>query len=65
MKFNIYHILLLIMYFCLFTLSVFALYLNKDQIAIQSLEVILFFASGGMSSYFYAKKIKRKSKDKC
>ena len=53
------------MYFCLFTLSVFALYLNKDQIAIQSLEVILFFASGGMSSYFYAKKIKRKSKDKC
>ncbi len=39
----------------LMSLVGFALYLNKDQIVLEAMKAILFFGSGGIGGYAYAK----------
>lgn len=41
----------------------FALYLNKDQVVMEALKAVLFFGSGGIGGYAYAKKSIKHTED--
>jgi len=40
---------------CLFILIGFALYMNKDKIVMEALKAVLYFSTGGIGGYAYAK----------
>jgi len=48
---------------CLLFLVGFALFLNKDQIVLEALKALLFFGSGGIGGYGYAKSKNKREQD--